>query len=144
MISDGLDQYLNAIQKTFPEDTVNYAQLIKVKQGGCLVEKIKKNRLGWMNEKNIETTVVERYNGTLRGNISPLVRKTYGFAKTQEYTDQLLDIHQSYQNFIKPHLSLITSDGEQRTPAMIESLTDHVWDYLELLEFKEHLLYRVV
>lgn len=143
MVSDGLDQYLNAIEKSFPKGSVNYAQLVKVRQRGRLVGKLKKNRLGRMNKNNIETTVVEKYNGTLRDNISSLVRKTSGFAKIPEYTDRLLDVHQSYHNLIKAHPSLKTPTGRKRTPAMKENLTNHQWNWEELLSFKEHLLYRI-
>ena len=100
-------------------------------------------RIGKMRKKNIETTVVEKYNGTLRDNVSSLVRKTSGFAKIPEYTARLLDIHQSYHNLIKPHQSLKTPTGRKRTPAMKENLTNHQWNWEELLSFKEHLLYPV-
>jgi hypothetical protein len=53
-----------------------------------------------------------------------------------------LDLFQAWYNFIKTHESLkLRIDSEkgkwfQRTPAMAEKLTDHIWSLKELLTFR--------
>ena len=52
------------------------------------------------------------------------------------------DLFQAWYNFIKPHKSLrlkIDSGNRkwfQRTPAMAEGITDHIWSLKELLTFR--------
>jgi ATP-dependent protease ClpP protease subunit len=53
-----------------------------------------------------------------------------------------MNFFQAWYNFVKPHKSLRLSVDQgrkkwmQRTPAMAEGLTDHVWTLKELMAFK--------
>jgi hypothetical protein len=53
-----------------------------------------------------------------------------------------IDFFQAWYNFVKPHhsLRLDVNLGRkkwmQRTPAMAEVITDHVWNLKELLKFR--------
>jgi hypothetical protein len=53
-----------------------------------------------------------------------------------------LDFFQAWYNFVKPHKSLRLEVNlgnrrwMQRTPAMTEGLTDHIWTIKELMNFR--------
>ena len=77
-------------------------------------------------------------------NVGRLVRKTLSFSKNVYYLRRHIALEDAVYNFVKPHRSLrqrvrgSRSQGrkwEQRTPAMVAGLTDHIWSIEELLEF---------
>jgi hypothetical protein len=89
--------------------------------------------------KTINTSFVERNNGTDRGQNARKRRKTYCFSKD-------LDVHISVSrfvgygyNFMWPvrTLDLKSAVGRniKRTPAMVAGLTDHVWTLMEWCTF---------
>ncbi len=139
--SDGNDQYTNALLKNFEEDTINYGQLIKERGDGRIVSKTRVIIFGNVNEGDMETVYIERYNLTLRHGISRLVRKSLCFSKCKEMLDNHLDVYQCYNNLIRINsaLTIKTKKGErdiERTPCMAENITDHIWDWNELLRFR--------
>ncbi len=137
-ISDGNTQYTNSIQKYYLIETVNYGQLIKVRENGRLVKKLKKVIFGELDW--IETIYIERHNLTLRNGISRLIRKTICFTKEMRMLDDHLDIYEAYNNLIRLNEALIIKrKGKRnirRTPCMAEGITDHRWTWEELLRFK--------
>jgi hypothetical protein len=58
------------------------------------------------------------------------------FSKTIRMHKRALDLFQAWYNFIKPHKSLrlkIDTGNRkwfQRTPAMAEGITDHIWSLM--------------
>jgi hypothetical protein len=87
----------------------------------------------------INTSFVERNNGTDRSKNSRKQRKTYGFSKS-------LDLHEAVSyfvaygcNFMWPIRTLALERAEekrlQRTPAMAAGLTDHIWSLQEWCTF---------
>ena len=58
------------------------------------------------------------------------------------FNSRAIDIFQAWYNFIKPHksLRLTVNCGNkkwlQRTPAMAQKLTNHIWTLKELLTFR--------
>ncbi len=86
----------------------------------------------------INTSFVERQNGTDRCQNSRKKRKTYGFSKK-------LDVHQAMTyftlysyNFCWPVRTLTVQNGSQkmkRTPAMAAGLTDHIWSIEEWVTY---------
>lgn len=128
-ISDGNEEYTNAIEKYYLTETINYGQLIKIRENGKVVDRIKKVVFGEVDW--IETVYIERYNLTLRNGISRLIRKTICFSKEKIMFDDHLEIYQAYNNLIRKHSSL-----KRRTPCMAEGITDHIWTWEELLMFK--------
>jgi hypothetical protein len=140
-ISDGNDQYINAILNNFEAETINYGQLIKERDGGRVVSKTKMIIFGEVDDAGIDTVYVERYNLTLRHDISRLVRKSLCFSKCKAMLDNHLDVYQCYNNLIRVNsaLTIKTEKGEkniERTPCMVEGITDHIWRWKELLMFK--------
>ena len=104
--SDGNDQYTTALLENLDVDTINYGQLIKMRENGRVVSKTKKIIFGVLDEGDIETVVVERYNLTLRHGISRFVRKTICFSKCKNMLDDHLDVFQCYNNFIRTNSTL--------------------------------------
>jgi len=100
-------------------------KLIKVSKGG----------------KKINTSFIERFNGTIRERFAPLTRKCrYAASKITTVHTGIYLIGCVY-NFCSPHYELSKSKikggyGFSCTPAMASSLTDHVWSVKELLTYK--------
>lgn len=102
-------------------------------------------RLQSSGNGNIHTSYIERFNGTIRGCLARLVRRTLNFSKQLVMHTASIDIFQAWYNFVKPHQSLRQllnqpSQGhrkwQQRTPAMAEGITDHIWTLEELFSFR--------
>jgi transposase-like protein len=141
-----------AIQEPHPD--LVYAQLIKHKQGGRLQALTKRVALGAARLAelglSISTSLLERFNLTLRQALAPLTRKSLGFCKDRTHLRRRVLFYQAFYNFARPHqslrLSLTTSDSppvglfqpkwQQRSPGMAAGLTDHLWTFRELLTVK--------
>ena len=67
----------------------------------------------------IETTHIERINGTLRGWLRRLTRRTHAFSKDWDMLEAALALLFASYNFCKVHRTL------QKTPAMAAGLADH-------------------
>jgi len=103
--------------------------------------------LGW----HINTSLVERFNLSLRQHVAAIGRRTSTLCKGEAGLRQQLALYHVYYNFVLPHASLrqrlaepVATKGHGSakqwwpcTPAMAAGLTDHVWS------LKEVLLYRV-
>jgi IS1 family transposase len=99
-------------------------------------------RLAASQMKSINTSYVERFNGTIRNSLARFIRKTMNASKQMRMHQACLDFLQAWYNFIKPHYSLRLAIDHprkkwlQRTPAMAEGLTDRIWTLDELLSFR--------
>jgi IS1 family transposase len=103
--------------------------------------------LGWQ----INTSLVERFNLSLRQHVATIGRRTSTLCKGEAGLRQQLAVYHVYYNFCLPHADLRRSllvpeptngAGAAKvwrpcTPAMAAGLTDHVWT------LKKVLLYRV-
>jgi len=94
-----------------------------------------------MDDGDIDTIHIERYNLTLRHGISRLVRKSLCFSKCKEMLDNHLDVYQCYNNLIRANsaLTIVQPEGERnkkRMSCMAEGIADHGWTWKELLMFK--------
>lgn len=170
-VSDGLDSYGVALldryhvtvthpptgkrgrprcpeKKPIPE--LRYAQVVKKKEGRRLVSILRRIVYGDAQRiplQDINTSLIERLNLTLRRENSSLQRKTLSFAKEETALKAHLALQVAYYHFVRPHLSLreqIPAEIEKkqfcrwrkRTPAMAAKITDHVWSLPELLTFR--------
>jgi IS1 family transposase len=103
--------------------------------------------LGWQ----INTSLVERFNLSLRQHVAAIGRRTSTLCKGEAGLQQQLALYHVYYNFCLPHASLRQVLAEPTptngrgsvkvwrpcTPAMAAGLTDHVWS------LRAVLLYRV-
>lgn len=126
--SDGNPQYLTALLDNFRKDCIVYGRLIKHKRNGKLIWKSKEQVLRSPEIKNIETTVIENYNGVLRERISRLVRRTKSFSKKRIRYEHHLDIFQGYNNFMK--------NGDGRTPLMKEGKVSKIWHWDDFFMYR--------
>jgi hypothetical protein len=124
IFSDGNIQYNTALLKHFRADVLNYGQIIKMKEEGILVDKLKSKVYGNPSYDQIETTCIESYNFVLRNSISRLVRRTKSFSKKQCMLDLNLEFIQTYNNFVKLY--------GRETPAMKEGLIDRKLDWNDI------------
>lgn len=84
----------------------------------------------------INTSVVERHNGTSRLRNQRKVRKTLAFSKATRYHRWMSWLAVGLYNFCHAHRSLkIKHEGQvlHRSPAMAAKLADHIWSTREWL-----------
>ena len=81
----------------------------------------------------INTSFIERANGTIRHIDARCNRKTLRFSKLYENHEHQLDLSLTYYHLCRPHSSLTKRYGRPTTPFMATGLTNHVWTMEELL-----------
>lgn len=134
-----------------PKRGLNYAMVKKHLKRGRIVKVDTEIVFGTKKEveaalrqskasKKINTSFIERQNGTDRNRNSRKVRKTLCFSKEREEHDSMTYFSLYSYNFCWPIRTLRIQDnwGEvssQRTPAMAAGLTDHVWSIREWVSF---------
>jgi IS1 family transposase len=82
----------------------------------------------------INTSVVERHNGTSRLRNQRQVRKTLAFSKARRYHRWMSWLSVGHYNFCRPHRSLQIKEDNwvtHQSPAMAAGLTDHIWSTRE-------------
>ena len=88
----------------------------------------------------INTSFVERQNGTDRHRNARKVRKTYRFSKDWRHHESVTYLTMYVYNFCWPVRTLRTKDEQghwqKRSPAMVAGLADHVWSIPEWLVFQ--------
>jgi IS1 family transposase len=89
--------------------------------------------------KVVNTVFVERHNGTDRNRNRRKVRKTYGFSKDWEVHEAMTYYTMYSYNFCWPvrtlRVKIAANHYEQRTPAMVAGLTDHIWTTKEWVNY---------
>ena len=141
-----------SLPRLVPLDDLKYVKVLKKKVKNYVVETIQSiifgdpeeifAILGASSNGYIGTSYVERINLTIRTSLARFIRKGMNFSKTMKMHQKAFDLFQAWYNLIKPHKSLrleINSGNRkwfQRTPAMAEGITDHIWSLKELLTFR--------
>jgi hypothetical protein len=89
--------------------------------------------------RQVNTSFIERHNGTDRNRNARKVRKTYCFSKDWDVHDAVTYFTMFSYNFCWPVRTLARGDTDgrrrQRSPAMAAGLTDHLWTLREWLSF---------
>jgi transposase-like protein/IS1 family transposase len=88
--------------------------------------------------KEFNTSLIERFNATMRERLASLTRKCRHAAQRLETLETGMYLIGSTYNFCWPHHELSNRKhfGYACTPAMAAGLTDHIWSVSELLSFK--------
>ena len=89
-----------------------------------------------LGDKQLNTSVGERHNGTSRLRNQRKVRKTLAFSKARRYHGWMSWVSVGLYNFCRPHSSLKIKQADQvtqRSPAMAGGVTDHLWSTREWL-----------
>ena len=82
----------------------------------------------------INTSHLERLNGTLRSQQPRLARRTRNLSRTARPWQWAWALWRDWYNWMQPHPAL-----NGRTPAMAQGLTDHVWSVLEYATYPVHV-----
>ena len=88
--------------------------------------------------QQFNTSLIERFNGTMRQRLAALTRKCRHAAHRLETLESGMYLIGGTYNFCFPHheLSQAKHFGYACTPAMAAGLTDHIWSVLEMLTYK--------
>lgn len=140
------------LPKLMPVKDLKYIKVYKKRVKGHVISTVSRivfgdqdeilEMLGTCSEDYIGTSYIERINLTIRTSLARFIRRGVNFSKTMKMHQRSLDLFQAWYNFIKPHDSQkVKVDSQnrkwlQRTPAMAEKITDHVWTLKELLTFR--------
>ena len=137
-------------QREVPK-ALSYATVRKRREGNRVVSVEKKLVFG--TERNLKralrrskvssqvnTSLVERQNGTDRGRNARKARKTYRFSKDWEVHESMTYFTLYSYNFCWPVRTLRVKDRngkwQQRSAAMAAKLTDHIWTWQEWFGFR--------
>jgi hypothetical protein len=139
--------------KKLPVADLRYGQVVKKRETGRVVSVSKRIVYGdpsTIDPQEINTSLIERLNLTLRRENAALQRKTLSFAKDETELKAHLAFQIAYYHFVRPHLSLrkrVPKEEQEyssrrwhkRTPAMAAHLTDHIWSLRELLTLRPYI-----
>jgi hypothetical protein len=126
IFSDGNDDYEYILPEYYADTCIDYGQVIKIRENGKVVDKIKRIVFGNPEAEDIETTNVENLNSILRERVGRLVRKTKCYSKKKS---RLINATE----FIQFHWNFMDTIHDNFTPAMIESLSDYIWNWDDFL-----------
>jgi IS1 family transposase len=136
--SDKLKHYFDAVEAGFGCE-VDYAQIVKSYEAEPIgpgrysppkVISTKKTIFsGNPDISKISTSYVERQNLTMRMSMRRFTRLTNGFSKKVENLKAAVALHFAHYNFVRVHKTL------RVTSAMEAGITDHVWNFQELLDW---------
>jgi hypothetical protein len=131
---------------------LGYVRIQKIRQGQRVVRIERQivfghpgdvsTRLKMSGTGTINTSYVERFNGTIRHCLARFIRRTLNFSKQVRMHAATLNFLQAWYNFVRPHHSLRLPNPDPhkkwvyQTPAMAEGLTNHKWTLDELLSFR--------
>jgi hypothetical protein len=136
-----------------PPPGVNYAMVHKTQQKGRVTKVDFRVIFGTLAtvmaalglskvSKAINTAFIERHNGTDGNRNGRKARKTCCFSKDWQVHEALTYFTMYNYNFCWPVRTLrvrgIDGTWQQRTPAMIAGLTDHVWPLAEWLTYPSY------
>lgn len=128
IFTDGNDDYTYTLTDYYPETCIDYGQLIKIREKGKVVGKVKRIVYGNPDLDDIETTDIENFNGIARERIGRFVRETKCFSKRKKRTECAVHVFQFYWDFINEF-------KRGSSPAMSEKLVDHIWTWNEFLKY---------
>jgi hypothetical protein len=129
---------------------LTYAMVEKTRENGRVVKIATRVIFGTMAavaaalgmssaSRAVNTSFVERQNGTDRHRNARKARKTYRFSKDWRYHESVTYLTMYVYNFCWPVRTLRIKDErgcwQKRSPAMAAGLTDHVWSISEWLTF---------
>ena len=136
LTTDAHKPYLTAVESAFGSE-IDYAQLVKIYGEGpktearyspaqCMGARRAKVS-GQPNFAHVSTSYVERQNLTIRMGNRRFTRLTNAFSKKVENHEHAVALTMMHYNFCRIHQTL------RVTPAMAAGVTDHVWEFSEVV-----------
>jgi len=130
--------------KLVPPEGLLYAQVVKQYKRNRLIgitrkvifgdsEKLKDVLERSVASNTINTSFVERNNGTVRHMDARCSRKTYRFSKNSKNHKRQFELSLAYYHLCLPHKTLTKRYGRPTSPFMSAGITDHIWTMSELL-----------
>jgi hypothetical protein len=95
-----------------------------------IIKRIQKLGIG----QKINTSHMERLNGTIRGQQARLIRRTRSGSHLEEMLQYSIWLWRDLYNWTRVHYSLL-----DETPAMVLSLTDKAWTVLQYILYPVHV-----
>ena len=129
--TDSNRQNLTALRSAFPQNSVNYGAVKKIRKGPIVIGQIARNVFGLMRKDEIGIRHIDGYCARLRERVSRYVRRSKTFSKKKTPFYNHLSIFQAYNNFIEVY-------KEKKTPCMIEGITTRIWDWGDILLKQYH------
>lgn len=126
LYSDGHAAYKEAIDAVFGR-SVDYGRLIKETENGRLIKTRKEVVAGYVDERKITTSYVERHNLMIRTTMRRFMRRTNGHSKKFENHCLAQYIHFFMYNYVHIHDTLKT------TPARAAKIADRIWRYEDVV-----------
>lgn len=133
-----------------PKDELLYATVHKTRENGKVVKVEERLQFGSEaalacalaqsnSSRHVNTSFVERHNGTDRNQNKRKTRKTYCFSKAWSVHNAMTKFTMYSYNFCWPVRTLRQEMAEgrfqARTPAMAAGLSDHIWTMKEWVTF---------
>jgi len=133
-----------------PPEELLYATVHKTRENGTVVaveprlqfgteEQLAAALAASKSSNEVNTSFIERHNGTDRNQNKRKARKTYCFSKNWEVHNAMTKFTMYSYNFCWPVRTLRSKIYERRykeqTPAMAAGLADHVWSIAEWASF---------
>ena len=129
-----------------PPDNLLYAQVVKQYKENRIFKVTRKIIFGDAEKvdeilanspvsQKINTSYVERGNGTIRHLNARCNRKTLRFSKIKVNHERQLKLSLAYYHLCSPHRTLTKRYGRSTTPFMAAGMTDHIWSIGEMLRF---------
>jgi hypothetical protein len=127
--SDGNDQDIESISKNFEKEVVDYGMIKKEKKSGKVIGIKKRTIFGNLKHEEIRINDIDGLCSKLRERISCFGRETRSFAKKIETIRQRLEIFSISNNFVEKKKGKVT-------PAILEGLTNEIWNWEEIFDFR--------
>lgn len=124
--SDGHHAYTQAVEAAFGGN-VDFGMLVKDYNENDGLALSKGSIIGNPKPEDISTSMVERQNLSMRMGMRRFTRKTNAHSKKIENHNHALALYFMYFNFCKINSTL------RITPAMALGITDHVWEWEEVI-----------
>jgi hypothetical protein len=132
VFTDGNDDYSYVLPQCFHLGLIDYGQLIKFKVQGRVVGKEKIVVYGEPSLGDVETTVVENFNGILRERLGRFVRRSKCFSKVKRRLVCCVEFFRFYWNFINEF-------KRDASPGKLEGLTDQLCSWHEFFYSKVYI-----
>jgi IS1 family transposase len=126
------------VPKKIPKEGLLYGQVIKNRNGKKLENVEYRSVFGNVPRCILNTSAVERSNGTLRTFLAFLARLTNRFSRSAEQMRAKIDLFRTYYNYCLPHGSLserFAGRSVKVTPAMSIEAAERLMSMREILEF---------
>jgi len=121
--------------RSVPKKGLRYGIVIKTRNGRKMEAVSYESVIGTVPPALLNTSGAERMNLSIRNSVARTKRKCITFSKSEIMLRSSLDLFRADYNLCRPNIELKKEHRRTMTPAMSLGLTDHVWNFRELMTF---------